>query len=273
MELGYKASKSIFSPKKYGPWKFCTEDDIRRIVGENDTGLKLSVMADAERTDYHTDILPFNDSVVDMIRIATYIHQMPTALDMAKDAHDKGYEVSINLMAISAVQERELDEALELIAESEADVMYLVDSFGSLYCEQVEYLIKKYLRYMEPQGKTVGVHTHNNQQLAYANSVEAIILGANRVDGSFAGLGRGAGNCPTELMIGFLHNPKFHLRPVLESIQKDIEPMRKKLLWGFDIPYMLTSFLNQHPRAAIQFNASEDAGDLVKFYDSIVEEE
>ena len=58
MELGYKASKRIFAPSEYGKWKFCTEDDIRRIVGENDTSLKLSVMADSERTDYHEDILP-----------------------------------------------------------------------------------------------------------------------------------------------------------------------------------------------------------------------
>jgi len=51
MELGYKSSKQIFSPEKYGKWKFCTEDDLRRIVGDNPTELKLSVMADAERTD------------------------------------------------------------------------------------------------------------------------------------------------------------------------------------------------------------------------------
>ncbi|MCM8759781.1 MAG: nucleoid-structuring protein H-NS, partial [Candidatus Omnitrophica bacterium] len=71
MELGYKASKKIFAPTQFGPWKFCDEDDIRRIVGENDTPLKLSVMADAERTDYHEDILPKKDSVIDLVRVAT----------------------------------------------------------------------------------------------------------------------------------------------------------------------------------------------------------
>jgi 4-hydroxy 2-oxovalerate aldolase len=58
MEFGYKASKRIFSPSEYGRWKYCDEEDVRRIVGDNDTSLKLSVMADADRTDYHTDILP-----------------------------------------------------------------------------------------------------------------------------------------------------------------------------------------------------------------------
>jgi 4-hydroxy 2-oxovalerate aldolase len=273
MELGYKASKKIFAPDEYGRWKFCGEDDIKRIVGDNPTGLKLSVMADAERCDYHEDIVPSEQSPVDLVRVATYIHQIPTALDMIKDAHDKGYETTVNLMAVSTVMEPELDKAIELLAQSEARVIYLVDSFGAMYSEQVHYLIKKYMGFAEPQGKTVGMHAHNNQMLAYANTIDAIVLGANMLDGSMAGLGRGAGNCPLELLLGFLHNPKYDLRPVLQCIQHVIEPMREELLWGYDIPYMITGQLNQHPRAAMKFNASEDRGDILKFYDQMIEEE
>ena len=273
MELGYKASKRIMAPSQFGAWKFCNEDDIRRIVGENDTPLKLSAMADAERTDYHEDILPKDQSVLDMIRIATYIHQIPVAMDMVKDAHDKGYETTINLMAVSTVPERELDGALEIMAKSEVNVVYIVDSFGALYSEQIRYLVEKYLSFLNSSGIIIGIHAHNNQQLAFANTIEAIISGANRVDGSIAGLGRGAGNCPTESLIGFLHNPKFHIRPILQCIQDNIEPMRKKLLWGFDIPYMITGLLNQHPRSAMKFNSSEDKGNIVKFLDSMIEED
>ena len=273
MELGYKASQKIFVPSEFGKWKYCREDDIRQIVGENDTSLKLSVMADAERTNYHEDILPRDQSVVDMIRVATYIHQLPVAMDMIKDAHDKGYETTLNLMAASTTLEWELDEALDLLSNSEVEVIYLVDSFGAFYSEQVHYLLRKFLQYASPAGKTVGMHAHNNQQLAYANTIEAIILGSNMIDGSMAGLGRGAGNCPIELLLGFLHNPKFHLRPILQCIQEHIEPLREELLWGFDIPYMITGLLNLHPRSAIQFNATEDRGNVVKFFDSMIEEE
>ncbi len=273
MEIGYKNSKQIFSPAEHGAWKFCTEDDIRRIVGENDTSLKLSVMVDAEKSDYHEDILPSDQSVLDMIRVATYIHQIPLALDMIKDAHDKGYETTINLMAVSVISERELDEALELLVKSEVDTCYIVDSFGALYSEQIHLLLEKFIRHAEPCGKQVGMHTHNNQQLAFANTVEAIIKGANMLDASMTGLGRGAGNCPIELLVGFLHNPKFRLRPILQCIQQHIEPMREKLMWGFNTHYMLTGLLNQHPRAAMKFNASEDRDDIVKFFDLITEEE
>lgn len=273
MEIGYKASRRIFAQGKSGKWKFCTEDDLRQVIGENDTTLKISVMADAERTDYHTDILPEDQSVIDMVRVATYINQIPSALDIIKDAHDKGYETTVNLMAISTVQERELDEALELLARSEADAIYLVDSFGALYSEQVHYLIRKYLHYARSSGKQVGIHAHNNLQLAYSNTIEAIILGANYLDATLAGLGRGAGNCPLELLLGFLHNPKFHMRPILECVVNHIEPMRAQLGWGFDLAYMMTGLLNQHPRTAIKFNSSADRGNYVKFYDMIIDEQ
>jgi 4-hydroxy 2-oxovalerate aldolase len=271
MELGYKASRKIVVPGEHGAWKYCTEEDMRRIVGDNPTALKLTVMADAERTDYHEDILPKSQSVIDMVRVATYISQIPTALEMVKDAHDKGYETTVNLMAVSTVPEYELNEGLELLARSETKAVYVVDSFGTLYSEQVEHLVRKYLQYCKAAGKEVGMHAHNNLQLGFANTIEAIVLGANMLDATMAGLGRGAGNCPMELLIGFLHNPKYNLLPVLRCVQDTIEPLRSKLMWGFDLPYMLTGFLNEHPRAAIKFKEAKTKGNIVDFYNQIWE--
>ncbi len=275
MEIGYKCSQRIFSRDRFGAWKFCDEKDIRRVIGDNESPLKISVMADAERTDYHVDILPREESVVDLVRVATYIHQIPTALDMVKDARDKGYETTVNLMAISTVSEWELDQALAILAESETNGIYLVDSFGALYSEQIQYFTQKYLNYARPSGKDVGIHTHNNQQLAYANTIEAVIVGATMLDASMGGLGRGAGNCPMELLLGFLHNPKFRIRPLLEVIRDHIEPLQQQLRWGYDIPYMITGQLNRHPRAAMEFNEKQTAEqrDVVAFYDAIIEEE
>jgi 4-hydroxy 2-oxovalerate aldolase len=273
MEIGYKADRKIFTGGEFGIWKFCDEDDIRRIVGDNDTALKISVMADAERTNYHEDILPKDKSVIDLVRVACYIHQIPTAMDMVKDAHDKGYETTINLMASSVVQEKELDEALAIFAASEVDVIYLVDSYGALYGEDVRYLVRKYLSIIGETGKKVGVHTHNNQQLAYANTIEGLMVGASYLDATISGLGRGAGNCPMELLLGFLKNPKFHLRPVLQCIQETIVPFRQTAKWGYEIPYMLTGQLNVHPRTAIAFLDGEDHQNHLAFYDRMMEDQ
>ena len=272
MEVGYKGSKKIFARDQFGDWKFSDEDSLRRVFGENGENLKLSVMADAEKTDYREDILPKDQSIIDVIRVATYIHQMPTAVDMIKDAHDKGYETTCNIMAVSIVTESELDQALEILAETPVGTVVVVDSFGSLYHEQIRHLVKKYLKALKGTGKEVGIHAHNNQQLAFANTIEAIIQGANRLDATMAGIGRGAGNCPMELLLGFLRNPKFHTRPVFQLLRDCFEPLRSDIEWGPIVPYMLTGQFNQHPRAAIEFRKMEDRDDWVKFYDSVIAE-
>jgi 4-hydroxy 2-oxovalerate aldolase len=230
-------------------------------------------MADAERTDYHEDILPKEKSVLDCIRVATYIHQIPVALDMVQDAHDKGYETTLNLMAVSVVHDPDLKEALDVIMQSPVDTIYLVDSFGAFYSEQIRDLALIFLDAVEGTGKQVGIHTHNNQQCAYANTIEALIVGANRLDATINGMGRGAGNCALELLIAFLKNPKFKLRPVLECIQSHFLPLRGKMEWGYQIPYMLTGMLNQHPRDAIAMRAGESPDDYVAFYDQLAEKE
>lgn len=266
MEVGYKGSKKIFAGK-FGDWKYCDEDALRRVFGDDPRPLKLTAMADAGKTDYHTDILPKKQSVLDTIRVAFYVNQVPIAVDMIKDAHDKGYEVTCNLMAVSVIEEAALDQALEVLAQTPASTIIVVDSFGALYSEQIERLVKKYMKAVKGTGKEVGAHMHNNQQLAFANTIEAIIHGANRVDCTMAGLGRGAGNCPTELLLGFLRNPKFDIRPVYEFLQEQMPGLRKKLEWGPLIPYNIVGQLNQHPRGAIQVLTSPDRDKYVEFYD------
>ncbi len=252
-EIGKIVSTKVMDPKNYGPWNFCKENDIRRIVGENKTPMKIAVMADIGRT-FKEDILPREESIVDMIRVACYIHQIPAALEIIEDAHNKGYETTMNLMAVSKVHEHELTEALDLISKSSVDVIYIVDSYGTFYSEQIRELTEKYLEIAQKNGKEVGIHAHNNQQLAYANTIEAMMTGASFLDATISGLGRGAGNCPMELLFGFLKNPKFRILPLLDFIRDYIEPLKSTISWGFDLAFMLTGQLNEHPRSAITFN-------------------
>jgi 4-hydroxy 2-oxovalerate aldolase len=272
MEIGYKNSRRLFPAEEFGPWKFCDEEDLNRVVGGHDdeaTGLKLVAMADAGKSDWKEQIVPRSESVLDMIRVAFYAHQVSEAVQMIEHAHDLGYETAANLMAVTAISETEIDTVLDAIAPSPANVMVIVDSFGHLYREQVDMLYKKYAKAMEGAGKEIGMHAHNNMQLAFANTIEAIILGANRVDATMLGMGRGAGNCPMELLLGFLRNPKFSLRPVLELLRDQIVPLREKLDWGPLIPYNITGQMNHHPKPAIDFLASDEKGDYVKFYDQM----
>ena len=273
MEFGYKASKEIFDVKEFGKWKFCDEQDIRDIVGDNNTDLKISVMADVGRTDYKKDIIPKTDSVIDMIRIATYINTIPAAIEMIHYCAEMGYETTINIMAVSTAAESELDLALDLLAQSEVGTIYLVDSYGSLYPEQIRRLADKYLKVAEKYGKKGGIHADNNQQLAFANTIEACTVGVSYLDATMSGMGRGAGNCNMELLLGFLRNPKYSLNPVLKFLQNQMLPLKKTgLVWGCDVQYMLTGQQNQHPRTAIAFTA-EQREDYAEFYQSLLDRE
>ncbi len=258
MEFGYKADKEMFDVDKFGKWKFCNDDDIRAIVGDNDSGLKISVMADVGRTDFRNDITDKANSPVDMIRVATYIHTIPTALEIVEYCHKKGYETTINIMAISKSNDSDLNDALEIIGRSCVDTIYLVDSYGSLYPEQMRRLAEKYLEYGDKYDKKIGIHAHNNQQLAFANTIETLTMGVSYLDCTVSGMGRGAGNCSTELLLGFLKNPKYHITPVLKFIENQIDKLKSDgVIWGYDIPYLLTGRMNQHPRDAIQFIADK----------------
>lgn len=255
MEFGYKASKEMFDVDKFGKWKFCDEEAIRSIVGDNNTDLKISVMADVGRCDYKTDIIDRKDSVIDMVRVATYINTMPAAIEMIEDAHAKGYETTCNIMAISKDKESDIDIALEMLGKSNVDGVYIVDSYGSLYPEQIRALTQKYVAMGEKYGKFIGIHAHDNMKLAYANTVEAMINGASMLDATISCMGRGAGNCAMELLLSFLKNPKYNIIPVFEFIEKYMMPLKAKgdAVWGYDVPYLITGSLNQHPGDAIAF--------------------
>jgi len=270
VELGYRNSKAMFDPDEFGPWRFCDEKDLRAATdGIENPGTKISVMMDAHKCD-PADIIPCAESVVDTIRIATYVKDIDKAIRAENAAHENGYETTINVMAISIESDFDLDPALEQI-EKETSVVacYVVDSFGALYSEQVDYLVEKYQRLVPT--REVGIHMHNSQQLAFANTIEGIIKEANYVDGTIYGLGRAAGNCPLELLLGFLKNPKFDLRPILDCVAHVIRPMQENLDWGYMIPYMITGILNQHPRSAMAVLKSDDRDGYRAFYDQMLE--
>ena len=225
-------------------------------------------MVDAHRVK-EQQFRPADESPIDMIRVASYVKDVDKAIDLAHRMHDLGYETTVNLMAVSKESDGDLTEALKQLDKCPTRSVYVVDSFGALYCEQIEHYVKLYQEYLP--GKEIGIHCHNNQQLAFSNTVEAIIHGANFLDGSLYGIGRGAGNCCLELLMGFLKNPKFNLTPILRVIQDYMIPLRNEIEWGYLVPYLITGILNEHPSFAIKRRAGEDRDKYAEFYAEMLE--
>lgn len=266
MEIGYKNSpKLLKSEGNEGPWRFLDDDFLRKVIKEKKK-TKLSALVDVGRVD-EADVLLRSDSMLDLIRVACYARDTAKAIELATLFHERGYETTINIMALSGVMDNELNEALAMIEQSPIDVVYIVDSFGSLDPDDMRFLVEKFRRALK--NKRLGVHTHNNLQLAFANTLTAAQLGVEFLDASVYGMGRAAGNTPTELLLAKLTRPEYSLRPVLGMIEKHMIKLREKEEWGYLIPDMITGTLDEHPRSAMGWRASEKRDQFTEFYDKM----
>lgn len=269
MEIGYKNSPKLLKGADSGPWRFLDENFLKEVIPEKKR-TKLSALVDIGRVDKN-DILPREQSMLDLIRVACYIKDVDKALELVRQFHEKGYETSLNIMALSHVLEHDLVEAFAEIAQSPVDIVYIVDSYGSMDYKDIEHLADKFGQMLP--GKQLGVHTHNNMQLAFSNTLAAKNKGVVYLDSSVYGMGRAAGNCPTELLVSHLKNPNYRLRPVLDIIEKHMLAMRQKWEWGYIIPYMISGTLNEHPRVAMALRDSERKDCFVEFYDTLTSPE
>lgn len=274
MELGYKADADLFDREKFGKWKFCREEEIIPVIGENKTEMKFSCMADVGRCNFTRDICQKADSPFDMYRIATYINTIPAAIEMIEYCEKMGYETTVNIMAVSRETEKEISLALDMLGKSPVRAIYIVDSYGSIYPEEMRVLAAKYLEAGEKYGKEIGIHAHNNQNLAFANTIECTAMGVNYLDATVEGMGRGAGNCSLELLLAFLKNPKYKLIHILRFLEKGyMEKLREEgAVWGYDLPYLLTGVYNRHPSSAIRY-IREKRSDIVAFMQELLDQE
>ena len=268
MEVGYKNSPDLFDPKEYGVWKFCPDDLLWKLKDGIESNMKLSVMADVGRVDLKA-IKPASESPYDMVRVASYVKNIDKGIDLVNTFAELGYETTINIMAVSRDRGPELDEALDQVEkECKANVVYLVDTFGYFYQEDIDACVKRYREHIKT--KSIGFHGHNNQQLAFSNTIQAVMNKVDFLDATVSGIGRGAGNCTTELLLGFLKNPKYDIRPVLDALSELFVPLSEKYEWGYIIPQMITGSLNLHPEEAIKIRKTEEKNEFRKFYERMI---
>jgi len=248
VEIGYKASTAFFDPREYGKWRFCREEVLREFwtPGQDTT---LTVMLDIGRFD-PADMIPAADSVVGAVRVACYVNQIDEALTATQTLDSLGYETFLNIMAVTEAEPQALGAALALVGRhSPVKAVSVVDSYGNLTPVQTRALVVRYLEAL--QGKEVGFHGHNNLQLALANSLVAVEAGATFLDASLAGMGRGAGNTPLELLLPQLGVPLGRLSPLLSMLETTIPALQSQLRWGYQVPYIVSGLANQHPREAM----------------------
>lgn len=248
VEIGYRGTEKYFNHTEYGSWRFSMEEDIRNVISNID-GAKLALMADFAKIDKE-DFCDSRSSVVGLVRLAANKGQLKEAVLFLENLKKKGYKVSLNVMGYTNYSRSQQDGLIRLLKNSEIDYLYVVDSYGSLFPSQVQSMLEPLL---ESLNIKIGFHPHNSIQMAIANTLEAIRCGVHIVDSTIYGMGRGAGNLPTEIILSILEDGKkdrYNSTPVLDIIDRYFIPLQKDNRWGYQLPYMISGLFGCHPNYA-----------------------
>jgi 4-hydroxy 2-oxovalerate aldolase len=189
-------------------------------------------------------------SPVALVRIAATIPLLPKLLPVCASLKSLGYRVAVNLMQASEKSPDELRDAAELMKASDADMLYLADSFGSLTPTAVRPRVEAIASAF---GRQIGFHAHDNLGLALANTLAAIEAGATIVDSSVRGMGRGAGNTRTEQLLAALArdgDARFSAEPLFAVVDEGFQFLQKRYGWGPTMPYLFTGSHAIHPTYA-----------------------
>lgn len=253
IEVGYKSRYD--AGDYFGLFKYCNENYLD-FLSKKDTS-KYAFMIDVKEfmVDGAVDhaaldevILHTDDSIFSWVRLASHFATIDAIPEFTAYFRKKGYNVGYNLMGGSLLSEEQIVAGVEIAKQSEVDVFYLADSFGSFYPEDIRALIGLIKSHYDG---TIGIHTHDNQGMAYANTLVAIEEGVEFIDATVTGMGRGAGNLHTEqFLMGYAKRAsedRFKASALMPIISEYIEPMKKQYKWGYNLTYMYSGLMNIHP--------------------------
>ena len=205
------------------------------------------------------------DCGISTIRVATHCTEADVAEQHIGMAAEMGLDTVGFLMMTHMISPEEVLEQAKLMESYGANCVYCTDSAGFMMPEDVTARIKLLRAELKPETE-LGFHAHHNLSLAVMNSLVAIECGANRIDGSVAGLGAGAGNTPLEVLVATLErlgaDHGVDLYKIMDVAEDIVVPMmdrpirldRDALTLGYAGVY--SSFLLFAQRAAAKYGLS-----------------
>ena len=230
---------------------FLNAKEAEKFVPKNKNGKLFTVLADYSRYDInHLD--PYTGNSIDAVRACFYRYERHNAIDFCKQIKNQGYKVFIQPVDILGYSDFELLELLESINEIEPYCFSIVDTFGSMYQEDLQRIYRLIDHNLTSQCK-IGFHSHNNLQMSSALSQEVLQMSyGNRqvvIDATISGLGRGAGNTPTELIAEYMVRKfgyQYNIDAILDVIDNYIDNFSTKYDWGYTPSYFIAGSYSAH---------------------------
>lgn len=222
-----------------------------------------------------------NQNLIDTIRLSFHKRDMKKGIEDAKKIKEKGYQLFLQPTATMRYNDDELKEFIKICNnEIHPDSVAIVDTFGEMLGTDIIHFSKLFDQYLD-SNITLSFHSHNNIQTAYSNALLFIDNTSEDrnivIDASIYGMGRGAGNLCTELIINYLnkeYNTNYQLYPILEVADSILSDIKKEKYWGYSLEYYLSAINHCHPNYCNYFSSQKTLTtyDLGKLIESISED-
>jgi 3-deoxy-manno-octulosonate cytidylyltransferase (CMP-KDO synthetase) len=244
IELGYK------SPIKGGPYRKCNDGFINSII-DFKVKAELAFMIDVK--DYIIDKKVNKSLLLDIIkpsstfticRVAAKIDELPYIEEIVNILKELNYKVICNLMGTSLLKDKDFSLFSKICNKLDLEAIYIADSYGALLPEDIRNIFSSH--------PISGIHTHDNMGLAFANCLEAINLGANYIDGTITGMGRGVGNVRTEQLLLNRGGINYDLLNIIDKFNV----LKNKFGWGTNPLYHRAGKEHIHPLFMQDLNSS-----------------
>jgi len=214
-------------------------------------GSKVVAMIDYGTCDIK-NIQPRSETLIEGIRVIFKKENMHKAIAFGKGIMEKGYQLFLNMVSITSYEDDDVIEFSDAVNKIRPFAVSLVDTYGLMHKEQMFHYFGLLDKHMD-RSISMGYHSHNNFQLAYSNTIEMLKLGTDRdliVDGTLYGMGKSAGNAPTELLAMHLnenYGKRYDISQILEAIETDILPIYEKHYWGYGFLFYIAAKNDCHP--------------------------
>lgn len=234
-----------------GKTVFLNSSDAKRFIPDDKQGAMFTVLADCSR--YSVSNLDDCDgSSIDAVRECFFKKERFKAIENCKVIKEKGYKCFVQPVDILGYSDVELIEFLNEINKVEPYCLSIVDTFGSMYQDDLHRVFEIINHNLISTCK-VGFHSHNNMQMSNALSQEFVRMTYGKrevvVDGTISGMGRGAGNTPTELIAQYLVSQRgynYDIDALLDVIDDYMDNIKTRCVWGYSTPYFIAGCYSAH---------------------------
>jgi 4-hydroxy 2-oxovalerate aldolase len=225
--------------------------DAKKVIPTKKGDSKFTVLADYSR--YTIDHLEENrhDSI-DGVRECFFKEERYQAVQVCQAIKEKGYQLFVQPVDILGYQDQELIELIQMVNALEPYCFSIVDTFGSMYAEDLQRVFYLIHHNLYPKCK-IGFHSHNNMQMSNALSQEFLKISSGKrevvIDATISGMGRGAGNTPTELIANYMVQHlgyTYDMNALLDIIDSYMDNIRSRCEWGYNTPYFLAGCYSAH---------------------------